>query len=85
MSQDHGAYIIAQSWRDAIRLNLELGATELVLYVSLNDWNQVARSLKLETAEARRLPQVTSFVDNPVMVVPELPDGVSYLGQRIMP
>lgn len=82
-AHDVGASIIAQSWMDAIRFNQELGLGEETLYVPLPDWNRVADAYNLDRAEARRLPQVLRFMDNPVMVVPELPTGLAYLGRRI--
>jgi hypothetical protein len=51
----------------------------------LGDWNAVAQHMNLEPVEARRLPRVARFMDNPVMVVPDLNDGIAYLGKRIMP
>lgn len=80
---DAGAGIIASSWIDAIRFSRELGLSEETLYVPLADWNRVAQLHNLEQAEARRLPQVLRFMDNLVMVVPELPPGLAYLGRRI--
>jgi hypothetical protein len=84
MSDQIRAQITAQKWLEAIDLNNELGSPA-VLYVALGDWNVVAQHMNLEPVEARRLPRVARFMDNPVMVVPDLNDGIAYLGKRIMP
>ena len=82
---DHGARIIAQSWMNEIQKRYAEGDYPGTLYVSLGDWNRVATSTGLPPVEAKRLPQIAQFMDNPVMIVPELPDGLAYLGKRIMP
>lgn len=78
------AQIIAQTWLENIEAVRAVGDYPGVLYVSLGDWNTVAEATGAPKMEAR-LPQVAIFMENQVMVVPDLHDGVAYLGKRIMP